>query len=171
METERHVVLWRMGAEKLGLQLAVADNTLKISAITGRCIEAMNRRCRSCRVKQILDYQLLVDDQVVCVNGKRELFDMFKELSNVEVECLHVRVRRRFALGCPLVVQVIKNYDTRREPQTGYLSVCEGTMVTLQPGSRAPPEAGNSFRCDYIFAWTDLCQGWLPVDILSVRHL
>ena len=293
---EFHVALWRVGEEKLGLRLAVADNTLRINAITGSRIEEMNRRCRTCCVKQILDQQLLEKDRVVSVNGKTELAQMFAELSNLKVKCCHLRVRRhpeegRFPVQCsvpaavpragyhgmpmqtskgtpvpvtlqgalqmqsdeffdtasvltvkgieqfsatsqavaaalvapaagpprmcqtglwhdfgtsgsagslsreqqhqqavstsgasasciaavpaprgPSQVRVIKNYDPPSELENGYLGVVEGTMVTVQPGSRAAPEARNRFQCEYVFAWkTNEIQsrGWLPVDILD----
>ena len=82
---EFHVALWRMGDEKLGLKVAVAENTLRINAITGSRIEEMNRRCRTCHVKQILEQQLLEKDQVVSVNRKIVLQQMLAELSNVKV--------------------------------------------------------------------------------------
>ena len=322
---EFHVALWRMGEEKLGLKLAVADNTLRIHAITGSRIEEMNQRCRTCRVKQILEQQLLERDQVVSVNGKSGLSQMVAELSNVKAECCHVRVRRQpqeavfvnqrsavaaftkpaqnlsrsvslylqtidepgyrglpmqtpngilapaslplsatsdgalhmrsagfsetasvlsvqgtenlaattqadatavvaraarplpqmpkgtgpppelvlprvpavpaglsaeeqhhrpaSAIGASasgiavasvpkglLQVQVFMNYDPRSEPEYGYLGVAEGTMVTVQLGSRSAPEARNWFQCDYVFAWKadqNESQGWLPVDILD----
>jgi len=62
------------------------------------------------------------------------------------------------------------NYDPRSEPEYGYLGVAEGTMVTVQLGSRSAPEARNWFQCDYVFAWKadqKESQGWLPVDILD----
>ena len=163
-EEEFHVALWRLGEEKLGLKLAVADNTLRIFAITGGRVEEMNQRCRNCHVKQILNQQLLREDQVVSVNGKTELLDMLEELSNVKVECCHMRVR-----GLPRA-RVIKNYDPRSEPENGYLDVIEGILVTVQPGSLSASENGNLFQCEYVFAKkTDLTEswGWLPVDILE----
>lgn len=325
---EFHVALWRMGGQKLGIKLAVAFSTLRINAITGSWIQEMNQRCRTCRVVQILHQQLLENDQVVSVNGKTELPRMVEELSNLKVECCHLRVRRHplearlpnqhpagaaavatrpvqnlllpepphlqmidepgphglpmqtpnctpvaasfppldtperlrhmqsadfsetasvltlqgtenfaataqaaaaaavaqaarpppqmpngngpylepvpprlpgdpaglpaeeqqhhqpasasgasaFGIAVapvprgPHQAQVIKHYDPFSEPENGYLGVFEGTMVTVQSGSRAAPEARNRFRCDYVFAWKkdeQKSRGWLPVDILD----
>ena len=325
---EFHVALWRVGGQKFGIRLAVAGSTLRINAITGSWIQEMNQRCRTCRVVQILDQQLLENDQVVSVNGQTELPRMVEELGNLEVECCHLRVQRHplearlpnqhlaaaaaaatrpvqnllrpepphlqtidepgyhglpmqtpngtpvaaslpplatperlrhmqsadfsetasvltlqgtenfaataqaassavlsriarpplrmpngnglylepvppslqavpaglsaeerqhpqpaFASGAsafgvasapaprgPHQAQVIKNYDPFSEPENGYLGVVEGTMVTVQSGSRAAPEARNRFRCDYVFAWKkdeQKSRGWLPVDILD----
>ena len=309
------VTLWRVGGQKFGLKLACTDHAMFIYAITGRSIEEMNQRCRTCRVKQILDQQLLLGDQVMCVNGKTAVSQILGELANFDVECCHMRVRRyprkasdsnvypvgfadtravpnllgaghphlltcdesvhqglemetvsgtsllqvakhvqfpgssetasvisvhvtanssarpradvasladqvtrpllrmphgietRLQAGSPRVpavlagisadeqeslahascasdpgivaafasqrpsrIPVIMNYDALSEPEYGYLGVAEGTMVTVQPGSRSPPGAGNRFRCDYVFAWKmdqQESKGWLPVDILA----
>ena len=181
-----HVVLRRVGSEKLGLKLAAVDNAFQIISITGRWIKEMNMRCRSCCIKQVLDCQLMVGDHVVCVNGRGEMPDMLEEFSNFDVECLHLRVRR-YLPRClsesqtgdltaseGVLARVIQNYNCRSEPETGYLSVSEGTVVMFRPCSRAPSEAGNGFQCDYIFAWETehgLSRGWLPLDVLSVRNL
>ena len=89
-----HIAVWRSGSDKLGLQLHVYNNLMFINDITGLQIMEHNRRCCTCRVKQILEQQLLKKDRVVSVNGKTCLSDMFEELSNVNVECYHIRVRR-----------------------------------------------------------------------------
>ena len=71
----------------------------------------------------------------------------------------------------PPQARVIKNYDPVSEPENGYLGVAVGTVVTVQPGSRSPPESRNRFRCDYVFAWLPdqkEKQGWIPVDILDI---
>ena len=217
---EFHVALWRVGEGKLGLKLAVAANTLRVHAITGSRIEEMSWRCRTCRVKRILEQQLLEKDELVSVNGETELSLMLAMLGDVKVACYHMRVRRHLeeagladerpgfaavkrvvqnllrpdvlveeqqhqpvstigasasgiaAASAPkglLRVRVIISYDPWSEPEMGYLGVVEGTMVTVQLGSRSPPEARNWFRCDYVYAWKmdqKESRGWLPVDIL-----
>ena len=91
-DEEFHVALWRVGREKFGLKLAVFRDTMKILAITGgTLVDEMNRRCRTCRVREILDQQLLVHDQVVSVNGETEVPRMLQELTNFMVECCHLR--------------------------------------------------------------------------------
>ena len=202
-----HVAVWRMGSGKLGMQLAVYTNALFIHAISGSQIKESNRRCRTCRVEQILQQQLLVKDQVVGVNGKTQLHEMLVTLFDVTVKCCHLRVRRcsqkaslsnhhpapdvarllgeghqtqqlassssASAPGGSPFVRVISDYDPLDEPQTGYLKLTKGTIVAVQPGSRAPPEARNRFQCSYIFAW-DLnerqSQGWVPVDVLVAHY-
>ena len=200
------VTVWRMESGKLGMQLAVYTNALFIHAISGSQIKESNRRCRTCRVEQILQQQLLVKDQVVGVNGKTQLHVMLVTLFDVTVKCCHMRVRRCTQKAClsnhqpapdvarllgeghqtqqlasssnasapkgfPLV-RVINDYDPLDEPQAGYLKLAKGTIVAVQPGSQAPPEAWNRFQCSYVFA-LDLNQrqtkGWVPVDVL-VAH-
>ena len=179
-DEEFHVALWRVGREKFGLKLAVFRDTMKILAITGgTLVDEMNRRCRTCRVREILDQQLLVHDQVVSVNGETEVPRMLQELNNFIVECCHLRVRRCSqqmrvvpVAGCFSGVRVVESYDPPMEPEEGYLGVIEGAVVTVQLGSRAAPEARNRFQCDYVFAWKTgrrESRGWLPVDILEER--
>lgn len=91
---EFHVPVWRVREEKLGLKVAVSDNTLRIDAVTGSQLKLISERCRSCNVKEILGHQLMESDQVVNINGKTALRDMLEELRNTKVECLHMRVRR-----------------------------------------------------------------------------
>ena len=71
-----HVLIRREGSGKLGLKLAVVDDDLSIYSIYGSQIEEMNRRCRTCGVKQILEQQLLEKDRVVSVNGKTGVAEM-----------------------------------------------------------------------------------------------
>ena len=201
-----HVAVYRMESGKLGMKVAVYDNAMFIHAISGSQIEESNRRCRTCRVEQILRQQLLVKDQVVSVNGKTKKQDMLGELLDVTVNCCHMRVQRCPQKAClsdhqpaPDVarllgegrptqqlassssasapagfhlVRVINDYDPLDEPQYGYLKLAKGTVVAVQPGSEAPPEAWNRFQCSYVFA-LDLNQrqtkGWVPVDVL-VAH-
>eukprot|EP00930_Biecheleria_cincta_P038260 TRINITY_DN2628_c0_g1_i1.p1 TRINITY_DN2628_c0_g1~~TRINITY_DN2628_c0_g1_i1.p1 ORF type:complete len:334 (+),score=56.94 TRINITY_DN2628_c0_g1_i1:36-1004(+) len=91
---EFHVAVWRDGQEKLGLKLAVHRDILRVDAITGSRIIEANQRCRSCRLEQVVQQQLLENDQVVSVNGQTELKGMLAELNDVKVECCHLRVRR-----------------------------------------------------------------------------
>lgn len=91
---EFHVPVWRVREEKLGLRVAVSDNTLRIDAVTGSQLKLISERCRSCKVSEIIGHQLMESDQVVSVNGKTALADMLAELHNTKVECLHIRVRR-----------------------------------------------------------------------------
>ena len=94
VEEDFHIAVWRKGSDKLGLHLAVDSNVMFINVISGSQIKEHNRRCRTCRLKQILEQQLLEKDQVVSVNGKTRLPDMLAELCNGSVECCHIRVRR-----------------------------------------------------------------------------
>ena len=87
---EFHVVIWRMSEGKLGLQVVVADNTLRIHAITGWWVKKMNQRCRTCQVGGILHQQLLETDQVVTVNGVSDIKQMLGQLTDVKVECCHL---------------------------------------------------------------------------------
>ena len=94
MRSDFHGVIWRDGPGKLGLKVAVADDVLFICSIHGTQIGEMNRRCRTCCVKQILEQQLLEKDRVVSVNGKTGSAKMLANLSDVSVPCCHLRVRR-----------------------------------------------------------------------------
>ena len=94
-----HVVIWRDGPCELGLKVAVADDFLRIISIRGTRIKEMNRRCRTCCVKEILEQQLLEKDCVVNVNGKTVVADMLDVLRDVSVPCLHLRVRRYSCSG------------------------------------------------------------------------
>ena len=98
-----------MGSDKLGMQLAFYDNAMFINAISGSQIKENNRRCRTCRVKQILGQQLLEKDQVVSVNGKTQPQEMLEELFDVTVKCCHMRVRR-----CPPEGMLIKSSTCTR---------------------------------------------------------
>ena len=207
-----HVVIWRDGSRKFGFKVAVADDDLIIHSIHGTQIEDMNRRCRSCCVKQIVEQQLLEKDRVVCVNGKTGSVEMLANLSDVSLPCCHLRVRRnsrqpaalvgvaRADLDVPRVsnesqvithdckisssssavvpegvsqfprARVIETYDPIHEPERGYLTVVEGTVVAVQAGSRAPSEALNQFACHYVYVWKlDRSQtgGWVPEHILD----
>ena len=225
-----HIAVWRRGSDKLGLHLAVDNNVMFINVISGSQIKEHNRRCRTCRLKQILEQQLLEKDQVVSVNGKTQPQEMLVELSDVTVQCWHIRVRRYPQEACfpnqhpapvavavvaavavatvsrepPVIarllaeghqpyqlassssasapegfplVRVIKDFDSLDEPESGYLRVVKGTIVAVQPGSRAPPEARNRFQCSYVFALElnhSQTQRWVPVDILDnvfVTHI
>ena len=71
---------------------------------------------------------------------------------------------------CPRA-RVIETYDPVREPERGYLTVVEGTVVAVQAGSRAPSEALNQFACHYVYVWNlDGTQtgGWVPEYILDI---
>ena len=193
---EHHVYIQRLGKEKLGLQVAVADELMRVSSITGLQILEWNAKCRRCHVKQILDQQLLEQDQIVCVNGKKNLAEMLAELHNVMVGCIHFRVRRVNQLdpaACaatpastqradvrnfPVVPMqnqdsaqhwtlVIKDYDPLGEPMYGYLGPEVGSRVTVHPGSESPPDSRNQFKCNYVFVRQGDTQGWIPVDILD----
>jgi len=68
------------------------------------------------------------------------------------------------------LVRVINDYDSLDEPESGYLRVVKGTIVAVQPGSRAPSDARNRFQCSYVFALElnqSQNQGWIPEDILD----
>jgi hypothetical protein len=221
-----HIAVWRMGSNKLGLQLAVFNNIMFINDISGSQIKEHNRRCCTCRVKQILEQQLLKKDRVVSVNGKTGVAEMLAELYNVSVDCCHMRVRRypqeacfpnqhtaplavavvadvaaatvssepriitplpkehqhdqRAYSSCPSASQgflqfpcarVIDAYDSLHEPERGYLTVVKGTIVAVQPGSRAPPDALNQFDTNYVYVWTldqSQTKGWVPEHILDI---
>ena len=98
-----HVVIWRDGPCRLGLKVAVSDDVLSVLSIHGTRIEEMNRRCRTCCVKQISEQRLLEKDCVVSVNGKTGAADMLVVLLDVSVPCLHLRVRR---CPCPRIALV-----------------------------------------------------------------
>ena len=61
----------------------------------------------------------------------------------------------------------------RVEKSRGYLKLFQGTVVTVQSGSREPSVLGNAFTCDYIFAWLANhegkhdTRGWVPIDVLG----
>ena len=59
------------------------------------------------------------------------------------------------------------------EKYRGYLTVVEGTVVTVQSRSRTAAAQGNAFTCDYVFVWLANHEvkhdtaGWVPVNILG----
>ena len=59
------------------------------------------------------------------------------------------------------------------EKLRGYLKLVQGTVVTVQSGSREPAVQGIAFPCDYVFAWLANhegkhdTRGWVPIDILG----
>ena len=64
--------------------------------------------------------------------------------------------------------RVIVNYNPAREPEHGYLSVDEGSVVVAMPDSQASAGLGSMFECDYVFAWdANWRGGWLPVEVLG----
>ena len=64
--------------------------------------------------------------------------------------------------------RVIVNYNPAREPERGYLSVDEGSVVVAMPDSQAAAGLGSMFACDYVFAWDENWRrGWLPVEVLG----
>ena len=68
----------------------------------------------------------------------------------------------------------IATYNPDRvEKLRGYLKLVQGTVVTIQSGSRQPSALGNAFTCDYVFAWLanhegkHNTRGWVPIDVLG----
>ena len=64
--------------------------------------------------------------------------------------------------------RVIVNYNPAREPERGYLSVDEGSVVVAMPDSQAAAGLGSMSACDYVCAWGENWRrGWLPVEVLG----
>lgn len=100
---EFHVVLYRLGAENLGLRLAKSDKFLRIDSVTGSQVKKWNERCRSCRIKQIMDHQLLCNDLLFCVNGASKLSDMLDQFRDRKVLVYHIKVVRTQGISRPHV--------------------------------------------------------------------
>jgi hypothetical protein len=166
MEKEYHICLYRKEGEKLGIRLAVKDNGLGVVAITGFVPMLYNKRCRSSKIEELLDNQLLACDLIVNVNGEIKVKNMLEQFWNYKVNCFHMKVRR-----FTHKVWVRENYDAKKEPELGYLSVSKGTQVEIQANSQASADPRSIYQCDYVYAVT--CQrkeprtgGWIPLAIV-----
>ena len=103
------VTIWRRDSSVLGLVMALGDNILRIHKISGISIVDYNNNCRQSRLAEVLEQQLLVNDQFLCVNGQTDVLQMLLTLSDVDVERYHVKVRRYLAQGESLQKTITMN--------------------------------------------------------------
>lgn len=94
---EFEATIRRRDSSVLGVVMAFRDNILRIHKISGSSIFEWNNYCRQSGTLDVLEQQLLVNDQFLCVNGQTDVIQMLVMLADVDVANYVIRVRRHRA--------------------------------------------------------------------------
>jgi len=187
----------RRDSSVLGVVMAFRNNILRIHKISGSSITDWNNYCRQFGTLDVLEQQLLVNDQVLCVNGQTDVIQMLLMLADVDVEKYVITVRRHraqieslqqtitmngipdnhedIAVDLTAEVSLARDYPFRRiisdycSESGGYLDVCKGDLVILETDVVVSGPA-NSFPDGYVYVMRQtrgFCKGWIPFAIVE----
>jgi len=157
------VTIWRRDSSVLGLIMALGDNMLRIHKISGTSILDWNNNCRQSGVEEVLEQQLCVYDQFLCVNGQTDVLQMLHTLFDVDVESYYVKVRRYLAQRESLQQTITMNGIPGNHQDMAVDLTSQVSLAAMYPC--------RSVISDY-WASTEIQRGYLDVlkeDIVIVK--